>query len=280
MRKVYPIMPRLAVNGLLAFFSLVFIYPFYIMLAGSFKSAVELSANPAGFPIVPTLKNYQSLLNAVNGLFMNSFWNSLFVSVTYIAGVLLISSLAAFAFAKYHFPGKTIIFTLLMTTIMIPIDVLIPPLYIMFSKMKWLSTYTVQIVPGMANVMALFLLRQYMVGIPDAVLEAGRIDGAHTLKIYSQIVLPMSVPAMITVGLLNFMAKWSEYIWPLLMVNKMDKMPIMVVLPLISAGEQSISFEFQLIMAGCVMATLPIVVLFIIFNKRIMLSITAGAVKF
>lgn len=257
----------------------VCMYPFFIMVMGSLKTSQELSANPAGFPMQPTFANYTTLATAVNGLFVRSVLNSLYVSSVYTCCMLFLAALAAFAFAKYIFPFKEIIFTFLMMTIMIPIDVLIPPMYIMFSRMGWLSTYTVQIVPGMANVMALFLLRQYMLGIPDSLLEASRMDGANVFQTFIRVIVPMCIPAMVSVGLLNYMQKWSDYIWPLLMVNKMKIMPVMVVLPVISTGEQSSSFSYELIMTGCVIATLPILVLFIALNKRIMLSVTVGAVK-
>jgi ABC-type glycerol-3-phosphate transport system permease component len=196
-----------------------------------------------------------------------------------VLGMLLISSLAAIAFAKQQFRGREVLFVLLMSSIMIPIDVLIPPLYVLFAKLRWLSTYTVQIVPSLANVMALFLLRQYMIGVPNSLLDAAKIDGAGTFRIYRSIMLPICIPPLTTVGILSFMNKWSEYLWPLLMVNKTEKMPIMVVLPLLTNNEYSISFQYEYILAGCTIATLPILVLFFVFNKKLILSVTAGAIK-
>lgn len=270
---------KLAANIILASASFLFVYPVFIMVAGSFKTAEELSANPAGFPIEPILDNYMSLASSNGGIFIRSIFNSLYVSVVYVVLMLFVTSLAAFAFAKYQFPGKNVIFIFLMMTIMIPIEVLIPPLYVMFAKIGWLSTYTVQIIPGIANVMALFLLRQYMIGIPDSILDAAKMDGAGDIRVFLQVVLPVSIPVLTTVGLLNFMSKWSEYIWPLLMINKSEKMPVMVILPLLSNNEYTLSFQYEYIMAGCVVATLPILILFLIFNKKIMVSVTAGAVK-
>ena len=270
---------KLAANIILASASFLFVYPVFIMVAGSFKTAEELSANPAGFPIEPILDNYMSLASSNGGIFIRSIFNSLYVSVVYVVLMLFVTSLAAFAFAKYQFPGKNVIFIFLMMTIMIPIEVLIPPLYVMFAKIGWLSTYTVQIIPGIANVMALFLLRQYMIGIPDSILDAAKMDGAGDIRVFLQVVLPVSIPVLTTVGLLNFMSKWSEYIWPLLMINKSEKMPVMVILPLLSNNEYKLSFQYEYIMAGCVVATLPILILFLIFNKKIMVAVTAGAVK-
>lgn len=270
---------RIVVNLLMLAAAFLFLYPLYIMVCGSFKTAVELSANPSGFPRNPVLDNYVSLAVTNGGVFPRSLLNSLYVSILYVLVMLFIASLAAFAFAKYSFCGKSFLFVLLMSTIMVPIEVLIPPLYVLFARMRWLSTYTVQIIPSLANVMALFLLRQYMIGVPDSLLDAAKIDGAGAFRIYRSIMLPICVPPLTTVGLLNFMSKWSEYLWPLLMVNKTEKMPVMVVLPLLTNNEYSISFQYEYIMAGCTIATLPILILFLVFNKKIMLAVTAGAVK-
>jgi ABC-type glycerol-3-phosphate transport system permease component len=270
---------KILVNLLMLLVVFIFVYPFFIMFVGSFKSSVELSANPSGFPKTPVLKNYIDLAMSNGGIFPRSLINSLYISAVYVVCMLFLASLAAFAFAKYQFWGRSVIFVLLMSTIMIPVDVLIPPIYLFFAKIRWLSTYTVQIVPGLTNIMALFLLRQYMISVPNSLLDAAKIDGASAFRIYRSIMLPICVPPLTTVGLLGLMEKWSDYLWPLLMVNNTKKMPVMVVLPLLSTNKYVLSFQYEFILAGCTIATLPILILFLVFNKKLILAVTAGAIK-
>lgn len=263
----------------LCFFSLVALFPFILMFFGSFKTAVELSANPSGFPWEPTFNNYVRLLNANGGLMIKTFFNGVYIAVMHALLILIVSSLAAFAFSKYNFVGKKAIFVMLVLTIMVPTELAIPPLYIMFSKIGWLNTYMVQIIPGIASVFALFLMRQYMLSIPNELIESARMDGAKHFRIYRSIILPISTPILGALAILTFLGKWNDYLWPLVMVNKPEKLPIMVLLPLLNDTDNQFFIPLELILTGCVMVTVPLIIVFLIFQDKFMASATVGAVK-
>lgn len=271
----------LAVNVLLAVAAFLALYPFLLMLFGSLKTPIEFSRNPGGFPQAPTLQNYVNLFLYNGGSIARSYFNSIFITACYTLLSVCVCATAAFAFAKYRFRGRNALFLLLLATMVLPIEILIPPLYLMLSKIGWIDTYWVQIFPGIANVFGMYLLRQNMVGIHDAVLESGRIDGASEWQVFSHIALPMSSPALGAFCILVGLGKWNDFMWPAFMVNSPKYIPIMTVLPMLtSATSQSVfSKPWELIMSGCVVATLPLMILFLLFQEKIMSSVTMGAVK-
>jgi ABC-type glycerol-3-phosphate transport system permease component len=255
------------------------VYPLLIMLFGSFKTAEELSANPAGLPYAPTFDNYLRLLNYNSNTMVRAFLNSLYVSTTHTFITILVSAMAAFAFAKYKFLGKSWMFMILLATMMVPGELAIPPLYIMFSRIGWLNSYAVQIFPGIASVFAMFMLRQYMISIPDALIEAAKMDGARHWRIFSSVILPVSSPVIGALAILTFLHKWNDFLWPLIMINKAKFMPIMVILPTLNEKDSVWSIPWELIMTGCVVVTLPLIIVFLQFQDKFMSSVTMGAVK-
>ena len=269
----------IVLNGIMIFACLIATFPVFIMVSGAFKSAQELSVNVAGFPIAPTLKNFSRLLNYNSGLIVRTFLNSVFVSSTYTILCCVLASMAAYAFAKFRFRGRDVIFLILLITMMIPAELNITPLYLIFSKINWLNTYWVQIIPGAANVFAVFLLKQNMTSIPDSLLEAARIDGAGELKIFRKIVWPVSSPAIGSLAILQFLSKWNELLYPKIMLTKEKLMPIMVILPTLNETDSARSVPWELVLAGCTLVTVPLVIMFLIFQDKFMSSVTLGAVK-
>ena len=164
-----------------AFFSIL---PILTMFMNSFKTGTELANNSWRWPNAFVLDNYTRLLSYNAGIIMRTYFNSIFVSITYTILTLFVSAQAAFAFSKYKFKGSNILFVVLLATMMIPTEIIIPPLYIMFSRIKWLNTYYVQILPGIANVFCMFMLKQYMDGLPTSIIEMARIDGASHFKTF------------------------------------------------------------------------------------------------
>ena len=162
---------------------------------------------------------------------------------------------------------------------MIPVEITIPAIYLMFSKVHMLNTYSVQIFPGIANVFCLFMLKQYMDSLPDSLLEAARLDGAGDISIYQKVVLPLVSPAIGALAILTFLGKWNDYLWPSMLLTKTEVMPIMVVLPTLNTGNSQWSTPWELVMAGCVIVTLPLIIVFFIFQDQFMSSVTIGAVK-
>lgn len=266
-------------NALVAVACLAAVFPVYIMLSGSLKSSQELYANSYGIPIKPTLDNFMRLLSYNSGLIVRTFGNSIFVAACYTGLVCLLASMAGYAFAKFHFKGRNVLFVILLITMMIPAELNITPLYLIFSKIKWLNTYQVQIIPGAANVFALFLMRQYMMSIPDSLIEAARIDGAGEWKIFSKIVLPISSPSIGALAILQFLSKWNELLYPRIMLTKQKLMPIMVILPTLNETDSARAVPWELVLAGCTLVTIPLIIVFLLFQDKFLSSVTLGAVK-
>jgi ABC-type glycerol-3-phosphate transport system permease component len=264
-----------AVLFLVVFLSL---YPVAMMVLNSFKSDSEVLANPAGLPNDWTLSSYRAIFQYHGGLWMN-FINSVIIATTSTVIAVFLASMAAFAFAKYRFWGRNLIFALLLATMMVPSEITVPPLYIMFAKLGWLNTYQVQIIPTVTSVFGLFMIRQYMLTIPTALLEAARIDGASHWQLFWRIMIPTSAPVLGAFAILHFMGVWNSYLWPLVVATKKEVQPIMVVLPNLRDPHIGFLPVWGTIMAGSVLATLPIVAVFIAFQDKFMSGVVVGAVK-
>lgn len=269
-----------AVNALLLGVAALAIYPYLVMLFGGFKAADELSTNPGGVPVHPTTGNFVDLLTGETGAVMRrSLLNSVIVTVPFTALTVLLCAMAGYAFAKFSFRGRTLLFTLLIASMLVPVDVNIPTLYLLFSKIGWLDTYQVQIIPGTASVLSMFMARQYMQGIPDEIIDAARVDGAGPWRIFLRIIVPMSSPVLGAVAVLTFVYKWSEYLWPAVMVNSPEYQPIMVTLPALSTSASGFIVRYELLLAGSLVVTLPLLLLFARFQRLIMAGNLAGAVR-
>lgn len=259
--------------------SVLAILPVALMVFNSFKTGAEIARNSWGLPHKWTLENYQSLVNYNSGIMVRTFLNSIGISTAYTLLTLLIASLAAFAFSKYRFRGSKVLFFLLLITMMIPGEITLPAIYLMFSKVHLLNTYSVQIFPGIANVFCLFMLKQYMDGMPDSLLEAARIDGAGEIYTFRRIMLPLCKPTLGALAILTFLGKWNDYLWPSMLLTKKEVMPIMVILPTLNTSNSTYSIPWELILTGCTIVTLPLIVVFLIFQEQFMASVTLGAVK-
>ena len=259
--------------------SLFALAPILLMILNSFKTSAELAGNSWGLPKLWTLENYRSLIDFNSGIMVRTFFNSVFVSVTYTVLTLFVSSLAAFVFSKLKFRGSDIVFVALLATMMIPREITMPAIFLMFSKAGLLNTYIIQILPGIANVFCLFMLRQYMDRLPDSLLEAALLDGAGYLKIFQKVILPISRPALGAMGILVFLEKWNDYLWPSVLLTRREVMPIMVILPTLNIGSSVYAIPWNLIMTGCAIVTLPLIIIFLAFQEQFMSSVTIGAVK-
>lgn len=255
------------------------ILPIYMMLIGSVKTGTELARNSWRLPELFTMENYDRLLNYSGGVIMRTYLNGLFVAIVYTVITILVSSLAAFAFSKYKFFGSIVIFSFLLATMMIPGEITIPPLYIFFSRIKWLNTYYVQIFPGIANVFCMFMLKQYMDGMPNSLLESARLDGAGHFKVFSRIMFPICAPAVGALTILTFLSKWNDYLWPRTFITNPKFMPIMVILPTLKDKDVTWAVPREIMMAGCTIVVIPLIIVFFIFQKHFMSSVVIGAVK-
>lgn len=259
--------------------ALFIIYPLLVMAMGALKSGAEMAMNPAGFPLNPTLNNFVRLWSVRAGVIARTLFNSVYISTTYTVIALFLSSLAAFAFAKFRFRGRDLVFILIISTMIIPMELTIPPLYLAFARIGWLDTYTVQILPHAAHAFPLFLYTQYMQKIPDAFIDAARIDGAKSFRIYRSIIFPTAAPATGALIILVFLMKWDDYLWPLIMVTREQVMPIMVLLPTLTDQDYVLTIPHELVLAGSAIVVIPLILVFLLFQDRFMASVTMGALK-
>lgn len=259
--------------------ALVAVFPVFIMVSGSFKPITELFVNSWGFPKQFTLDNYIRLLGYNSGMIMHSFMNSVVISAATTLLQLIVASMAGFAFSKYTFKGKNFLFMMFLLTMMVPGELLLTPQFVIFSRLGWLNSYRVQIIPAIANTFAMFMCRQFMDSIPNEMLEAAKVDGASHWCIYTRMVLPASVPTLGALGILQFLSKWNDYLYPRIMITKVQYKPIMVILPTLTVGTDNSGTPYDLILAGCTLVVIPMLIVFFCLQDKFLKSVTLGSVK-
>ena len=254
------------------------IAPLGLMTMNSFKSNSEMLRNDAGLPEVWTLESYVSIFTTYGSL-VHHFVNSIIISVISTAIGTFVCTIAAYAFAKYRFRGRNIIFLILLSTLMIPVEVVIPGQYMLFAKMGLINTLTVQILPTIPAVVGVYMIRQYMLGIPTSLIESARIDGAGHVRTFVSIVMPSAKPIVSSYLVLHFLDVWQNYTWPVLVATKQDVMPIMVSLPTLVDSVIGFVPVWGTIMAGSVLCSAPLIIIFLINQKALMQSVVLGAIK-
>jgi ABC-type glycerol-3-phosphate transport system permease component len=256
--------------------ALAAVFPFYWMLiAATHRSATILTAPPPMLPGTALAQNYQDLMAGVP--FWQNMLNSVFVAGTTTVLVLFFCSLAGYAFAKYQFPGRDTLFALMLATMMIPNVLGIIPSFMLMRWLGWLNTYLPLIVPSAVSAFGIFWMRQYIQGaVPNDLIDAARIDGAHEFRIYWNIVLPVITPALAALAIMTFMAKWNDFFWPLLILKDKAKYTIPVAL---STLQGLYSREEGVRLLGASLAVLPVLIVFLLASRRFMAGLTAGAVK-
>ncbi|HEU5012884.1 MAG TPA: carbohydrate ABC transporter permease [Roseiflexaceae bacterium] len=262
-------------NAILIFGVLLMIMPFLYMISASFKPGSEIYTIPFQFfPENIYLGNYLLLFQQTS--FIRWFENSVIVALgRTILGVIL-SLMAGYAFAKFDFRGRNVLFILVIATLTLPIYVILIPLYSMMVRMGWINSYSALILPFGAQAIGVFLARQYLLGVPNELLEAARIDGAGEWNIFMRIILPIAQPVTATMAILFFSAAWKDFIWPLIILNDDKMFTVSLGLPsLIGPYTQ----EYGAVMAGSFMGTLPILIIFLIMQRRFIEGVMAGAIK-
>lgn len=268
---------RVALYAVLAAALLVTVTPFAWTLISSFKTNGDIFRAPVTFlPRVWTGANYSNLLSGDTVPFIRQFMNSAIVAVGQTVLAVAISSLAGFGFAKYEFRGKRLLFILTLLTLMIPFEVTVVPLFNLMIKIGWLDTYWSVIVPGAINAFGVFLMRQVMVGVPNELLDAARVDGATELRIFWQIVLPLTRGGFAVLALLSFLNAWNDYLWPLIALRSPDMFTLPIGLATLSGLYK---VEWGMIMSGAVLATLPVLLLFYLTRHHLISGLAAGAIK-
>ncbi len=249
--------------------------PLVWMVSASFMPAGGASVFPPRFiPEHFTLENYVTLFSRLNvGRY---FINSVIVSVGVTAVSLAVNSLAGYAFAKYRFAGRDRTFRFLLASMIVPGQVTMLPLFLMLNRMGLVNTYWGILVPGIASVFGIFLIRQYAMALPDSLIEAARMDGASEFAIYWRIVLPLVRPILVTLGIFTFMGTWNDFLWPLIVMTD-DRMYTLPVAVANLMGEHA--QDAELMMAGSVLTVLPVLVVFAAVQKYYIKGIMEGSVK-
>ncbi|MDI9890870.1 MULTISPECIES: carbohydrate ABC transporter permease [unclassified Microbacterium] len=255
---------------------LVWMLPFAWMLLGSVKTQREiLQRPPTWWPEQFTWENFATWFGQLN--FGQFFGNSLFVALVTVVGNLVFCSMVGYALAKMDFPGKKALFVVVMVTLMVPGVVTFVPLFVMVSSLGLVDTYAALILPFVTTPLGVFLMRQFMLGIPDPLLEAARIDGAGELRIFARIVMPLCGPPLATLGILTFLASWNNFLWPLVAAQTEGKYTLPVALSLYSTGQNAT--DYGLLLAGSVLVIAPIILLFVFLQRYFIQGIASTGLK-
>ncbi|TFG62899.1 MAG: carbohydrate ABC transporter permease [Spirochaetales bacterium] len=263
------------IQALLILISFVFILPFLWMFISSFKPALEIIRIPQ--TILPekfTLNNFKTIFERLN--FWRFLINSVVVSVAITAIAIFTSSLSGFVFTKFQFKGKEVIFTLFLAGLMIPFAIIVLPMYLFVSKLGMQDSYLGLVIPMCISPFGIFLMRQFMEGVPIEMVEAGRIDGAKNLWIYAHVMVPLSRSGMGAVGVFTFLWIWNQLWWPLMIISKSS----MRTLPLaIAALTFQQAKRYDMIVTGASLAVLPVMLVFIFAQRGIVRGVTLTGLK-
>ncbi|WP_298888769.1 carbohydrate ABC transporter permease [uncultured Serinicoccus sp.] len=252
------------------------ITPFAWMVLGSFKTNAELrQIPPTWWPQNPTLDNFTQLFSRLS--FGTYFSNSTIVAVVVTAGNLLFCSMVGYALAMLRFRGRKIIFALILGTLMIPGVVTFVPLFVLVANLGLVDTLPGLFLPFLVAPFGVFLMRQFVLGLPRDLVEAARIDGAGEFRIFFQVILPLLTPALATLGILTFLGSWNNFLWPLVVAQSNDTYTLPVALALYSTGQNE--QQYGLLMAGATIVVLPVLVVFLIFQRRFIQGIATTGIK-
>lgn len=249
---------------LLAASSLTVIMPIWFMLSTALKSMEEIFTYPiTWYPHHPVWSNFRDAWQSAE--FSRWFLNSVFVAAFAIAGGVLANSLVAYGFAKIYFPGRTVMFSIILATMMIPEFVTMIPQYVLYAKLGWVGTFLPLIVPQfMGSAYFIFMLRQFYAGIPNSVIESAQIDGASHFRVWRSIMLPMAKPAIMTVVVLSFNWSWNDFLKPLLYLTDTDTFTLQLGLKIFVSQSNT---QWNYLMAASCIVLLPIIVVFMLLQK-------------
>ncbi|GIP18877.1 sugar ABC transporter permease [Paenibacillus montaniterrae] len=254
----------------------VFIFPFLWMISTSLQTFKEtLAFPPTMVPAVPQFINYVTAWQS--GPFLTYFSNSAIITISIIVIQMLVLIPAAYGFAKYKFKGSSFLFSLVLLAFMIPGQVTFIPVYLMMSDWGIGRTLLPQIIPFMTNAFGIFLLRQYLMQVPEELIEAARLDNASEFKILWKIMIPMSKPALATIALFSFVSHWNDYFWPLVMTDSAAVRPLTVGISMLRETE-GIS-NWHVIMAGNVILVIPILIVYLFCSKQIVKAFVYSGIK-
>lgn len=274
-------LPTLGAGLLVGAVALIGVFPLYWMFKTSLEPPQIVTTIPPNLiPRSPSMDNFLKLFETLP--MARWFFNSVFVTVVRTVTTLLFASMAGYAFAKLRFWGRDVLFWIMLAVVMVPGFLTFLPLYRLMRDLGWYDTYLALIVPGLTGgAWAMFLMRQFIRTLPTELIESARIDGASEPAIFFRIILPLTVPGLAVLGIFTFMANWNNLIWPLLVVESKELYPLTVALAFIRSGSAAFSTrtDISLLMAGSVVVAIPMIVVFIAFQRYFLQGVTIGALK-
>lgn len=262
-------------NIVLLVFGLLAVVPFVWMVLSAFKSNAEIKALQQTFlPLAPTLDNFRNVLQKFD--FSRYFLNSLGYAVAITVITIYTSALSGFVLCKYKFRGREALFTLILMTMMVPGVVTIIPRFTMMQDLKWLDSLKALLLPSLFTSFGVFLMRQACAGIPDEIIEAARMDGANEFYIFHRIILPQLHNSIVSMAIFQFLWAWDDYLWPYLVMQSGEKQMLSVALNMFSG---QYSTDYAGLFAATCLAIIPVVVVYLIFQKKFIAGVSASAVK-
>lgn len=257
---------------LLFLLAALFIFPMLWMVVSSMKPEADVYQNLASFKaFLPSLnpanwfKTYQEVISRFSvGTYL---LNSIFYGLTFACGSIIVNSLAGFAFAKVNFSGKRIIFGALLALLIVPMETVLIPQFTIVNSLGLVNTRLAVILPAMASAFNIYLFRNFFIAIPEEIIESAKLDGANIVKIFFHIMLPMSKPAIATVGVLSFISSWNDYIWPLMVLTDSSKFSMQVAITTINTTQP---VYINQVMAVLTIATIPLIIVYIVAQKYIL----------
>ena len=252
----------------LTIMGLFVVLPLLIAVMQSFSTNQEVTRWPPQIiPIHPTLQAYQQVFNQPDLDLPRWLFNSVYAATAYTAAVMVICAPAAYAFSRLKFPGSSVLFGLLLITVMIPSQVTLIPNFLLMRDLKFLDTFNALIWPGAANVFAVFLLRQFMMQIPMELEEAAVLDGASYWGRFRHVILPLSLNALTALGIFTFLGHYNDLFWPFIVTNSLQMRTLPVGLTILNS---SYAGQYRpLVLAGAIFATVPTLIVYVIFQRRI-----------
>jgi multiple sugar transport system permease protein len=255
---------------------LLMVGPFLWMVLGSLKPQGEFLLSPPTFlPRAATTDNYVRLFGELD--FPRFFFNSFVVALVVTAGNVIFCPMLGYALAKLQWRGKRLVMALVLATLMVPAGITLIPNFVLMANLGLVNTYPGLILPFLVGPFGVFLTRQFMFGIPDELLEAARIDGANEWRTYWQVVMPITVPVIATLGILTFLGSWNNFIYPLVMAQEPEMYTLPVALATFATGDHQA--DHGMLMAGSVVLVIPILVIFILFQRWITEGIATTGLK-
>ncbi len=263
---------------LLVIIALISLVPLVAIVIGTFQDGNEIIRNGISLIVDPASLSFDNyvMLFTDSGLYFQWFWNSLVLTVVQVVGTLLISSFVAYGFAMYDFKGKNLGFILVLILMTVPFEMLMLPLYVQVNNIGAADQYWIVVVPFLAQAVTIFFFRQYFLGIPREILEAGRIDGVTEFGIFFRLIIPIAKPAFAAMAILNGMLTWNNFLWPLLVLRSAEKFTLPIGLNTLLTPYGN---NYELLIIGAFFSLIPILLLFLAFQRFFIEGMTAGAVK-